>query len=172
MAQSATRRMGTVMAALAWVVIIIMLTLFFSGLLSKRENPNQSVMSSVNEAGEREVVLKRNRMGHYVADGTINGVPVTFLLDTGATGVALPTDIAAEAGVTQGQPIMTRTANGTARGFLTSLDSVTLGNIAQRNVRATVSPGLDTNQVLLGMSFLKHLEMIQKGDTLTLRATY
>ena len=54
-------------------------------------------------------------------------------------------------------------------GFLAQLDSVAVGEIEQTQVRATISPGLATREVLLGMSFLKHLELVQKGDTLTLR---
>ena len=99
----------------------------------------------------------------------INDVPVTFLLDTGATGVALPIAVARAAGVPRGPAITTQTANGPAQGFLTELESVELGAIRQQEVRAVVSPGLAMNEVLLGMSFLKHLEMIQRGDTLTLR---
>ena len=108
-------------------------------------------------------------MGHYVANGTINGVGVTFLLDTGATGVAISPELAQRTGAPRGKSILTRTANGTAQGFLTRLNSVQLGAIEQNNVPAQIAPGLATGQVLLGMSFLKHLEMVQRGDTLTLR---
>jgi len=161
--------MGKAMAGIAWVIIIVMLTGFFQGWLDRQDNPNQRIQGQVTEDGRPEVVLQRNRMGHYVANGAINGVPVVFLLDTGATGVALSPDIARQAGVALGKPVMTRTANGTARGYLTRLDSVQLGNIEQRHVRTTVSPGLATDEVFLGMSFLKNLEMTQKGGTLTLR---
>ena len=108
-------------------------------------------------------------MGHYVADGSINGVSVTFLLDTGATGVAMSARLAQRVGAPRGQPVVTRTANGNATGYLTRLRSVQLGAIEQNNVPASIAPGLATDEVLLGMSFLKNLEMIQRGDTLTLR---
>ena len=165
----ATRKMGTVMAGIAWLIIMVMLTGFFSGWLDRQVNPNQHVTTAINGQGQREVVLKRNRSGHYVADGTINGVAVTFLLDTGATGVAISPAVARAAGATRGRPIALRTANGTAQGFLTELNRVTLGDIEQYGVPATISPGLATKEVLLGMSFLKHLELVQKGDTLTLK---
>lgn len=164
-----TRRMGLAMAAIAWLLVIAMLASFFDGLLDEQRNPNSRVDTRVAEDGAREVVLRRNRMGHYLANGSINGVEVTFLLDTGATGVALSPDVARQAGVRRGQPVVTRTANGNARGYLTELDSVRVGDIEQRGVRATVSPGLAGMEVLLGMSFLKNLELIQRGDTLTLR---
>ena len=73
------------MAVLAWVALLVVLTLFFQDKLLDRVNPNRDVQSSRGEDGRIEVVLERNRMGHYVADGSINGVSVTFLLDTGAT---------------------------------------------------------------------------------------
>lgn len=157
------------MAIIFWLLLLIGLTQLFQGFLSHQQNPNQRLASSIGVDGRPEVVLQRNRQGHYVADGYINDVPVTFLLDTGATGVALPIAVARAAGVPRGPAITTQTANGPAQGFLTELESVELGGIRQQQVRAVVSPGLTMNEVLLGMSFLKHLEMIQRGDTLTLR---
>lgn len=164
-----TRGISRGMAIIAWIIFLGMMTAFFQGKLDDRSNPNRSVNSSRGEDGRTEVVLERNRMGHYVANGTINGVGVTFLLDTGATGVAISPELAQRTGAPRGQSILTRTANGTAQGFLTRLNSVQLGAIEQNNVPAQIAPGLATGQVLLGMSFLKHLEMVQRGDTLTLR---
>lgn len=157
------------MAAIAWLLIIAMLGSFFDGLLERERNPNQDVATAVTADGSREVVLTRNRQGHYLANGEINGVAVTFMLDTGATAVALGPELARKVGVVAGQPVVTRTANGSVRGYRTTLESVKLGNIEQADVPATVSPGLDGMQVLLGMSFLRHLELIQRGETMTLR---
>lgn len=161
--------MGTVMAAMAWIILLAMLTAFFNGWLDRQENPNRAPESRLTSDGVAEVVLKRNRAGHYVTDGFINGVEVTFLLDTGATGVALSSEVARATGAVPGKAIMTRTANGNAKGYRTTLKTVTVGNIEQRHVPATISPGLATREVLLGMSFLKHLELTQRGNTLTLR---
>ena len=63
------------------------------------------------------------------------------------------------------------TANGRTEGYRTRLDSVQLGDILLRDVRALVVPGLDGSQVLLGMSALKQLEFTQRGGTLLLRQT-
>lgn len=164
-----TRGLSRGMSIIAWIVLLGMMTAFFQGKLNDQSNPNRTVDSSRSEDGRAEVVLQRNRMGHYVANGTINGVSVTFLLDTGATGVAISPELAQRAGAPRGQAIITRTANGNAQGFLTKLNSVQLGAIEQNNVSAQIAPGLATAEVLLGMSFLKHLEMVQRGDTLTLR---
>ncbi|NBR40126.1 MAG: TIGR02281 family clan AA aspartic protease [Alphaproteobacteria bacterium] len=152
-----------------WIIFLVMVTAFFNGWLDRRDYPNRDLDAGFTTTGAAEVILKRNRMGHYVANGSINGVEVTFLLDTGATGVALSADVARATSVIPGKPVTTRTANGNATGYRATLRSVRLGNIEQRNVAATISPGLTTREVLLGMSFLKHLEMIQRGDTLTLR---
>lgn len=164
-----SKALGKGMSVLAWVTLLGLLTLFFQDRLADQANPNRDVSSGRGDDGRIEVVLQRNRMGHYVANGAINGVPVTFLLDTGATGVAISPELAQEVRASRGQAVMSQTANGTVRAYLTRLESVRLGAIEQNQVRATIAPGLGTEQVLLGMSFLKNLEMIQRGDQLTLR---
>ena len=161
--------MGLVMQALAWVVLLALLGSYFANLLERQRNPNQDVRSMVSSEGVREVALKRNRMGHYVTAGTINGEPVVFLLDTGATGVAIPPAVAEKLQLRRGRSLMTNTANGASRSYLTRLDEVGIGAIRLNNVDATIAPGLQMREVLLGMSFLKYIEFTQRGDTLTLR---
>ena len=63
---------------------------------------------------------------------------------------------------------MSQTANGLVKSYSTMLDSVSIGNLELNNIRASVIPGMPGGEVLLGMSFLKHLEMVQKGNQLTL----
>lgn len=168
--QPDTRRtIGRFMAIIFWLLVLIALTSAFQRFLAYKNNPNQRVASSIGVDGRPEVVLKRNQQGHYVANGFINDVSVTFLLDTGATGVALPLAVARAAGVPRGPTVTTKTANGPAQGFLTELETVRLGAIEQRAVGAVVSPGLAMDEVLLGMTFLKNLEITQRGNTLTLR---
>ena len=168
--QPDTRRsIGRFMAIIFWLLLLIALTSAFHRFLAYKDNPNQRVASSIGVDGRPEVVLKRNQQGHYVANGFINDVSVTFLLDTGATGVALPLAVARAAGVPRGPTVTTQTANGPAQGFLTELETVRLGAIEQRAVGAVVSPGLAMDEVLLGMTFLKNLEITQRGNTLTLR---
>jgi aspartyl protease family protein len=64
---------------------------------------------------------------------------------------------------------MSKTANGMVETWGTRLDSVALGGLVVRNVRAAVLPNMPGNDVLLGMSYLRHFEIIQRGDTLTVR---
>jgi len=163
------KRMGTVMQALAWLVLLALGVFFFGELLDKQYNPNQSVHTRYNGEGVREVVLQRNKFGHYVTSGQINGKPVTFMLDTGATGVAIPEAVANYLGLQRGRPFTTQTANGRSTSYAARLDRVSVGSIELQDVQAGITPGLRTEEVLLGMSFLKHIEFSQRGDTLTLK---
>ncbi|MCX2972828.1 TIGR02281 family clan AA aspartic protease [Halieaceae bacterium IMCC8485] len=163
------KRMGLGMMILAWMVFLGLGILFFGDVLEKQFNPNQRLDTQYSKAGMREVVLQRNKFGHYVTSGTINGQPVTFMLDTGATGVAIPEAIARKLDIPRGRPYRTQTANGISTSYAASLDSVAVGEIELRDVQAGIAPGLAMNQILLGMTFLKHIEFTQRGDTLILR---
>ena len=119
--------------------------------------------------GYIEVSLASSRGGHYVLDGQINGHSVTFLLDTGASAVAIPRQLADELGLQPGAPVRVRTANGTVNGARTRLDLLQLGDIQLHDVTALIAPGMDNHEVLLGMSALSQLEFTQKDGTLVLR---
>jgi aspartyl protease family protein len=160
-------RGGKIMLTIAWLLIIGGLYWFFNGWEEKQINPNTA---RVLDQQQGELTLVRNRAGHYVAEGEINGRHVTFLLDTGATWVALPTGLARELGLKRGAAITLQTANGAAVGYQTRLDSVRLGPIEMRDVGALVADGMDADTVLLGMNFLKRLEFTQRGEQLILKA--
>ncbi|MCU7935645.1 MAG: retroviral-like aspartic protease family protein [Candidatus Thiodiazotropha sp. (ex Dulcina madagascariensis)] len=152
----------------AWLLLLLLLTLFFSQWLERQQNPNRHLSVITGAAGDAAVVLKRNRAGHYVAPGHINGVPVTYLLDTGATFVAVSAELAQKAGLQRGMPAQSRTANGVVRSWLTEIDQLQLGPIVMREVKATIMPNMPENEVLLGMSFLRHLALKQEGDELVI----
>lgn len=161
--------MSTIMTALAWVAFMLLLGFYFNDVLEKQRNPNQTLTTQYSEGQIREVTLQRNRYGHYVSTGKLNGHDVTFMLDTGATGVAIPDHIARELQIKRGKAYSVQTANGIATSFATRLDTVSVGEITLRNVDAGIAPGLTGDEVLLGMSFLKHIEFTQRGDTLILK---
>ena len=163
------KRMGTAMQALGWLVFLALGVFFFSDVLDNQYNPNQTLQTRYGEEGVREVVLQRNKFGHYVTSGEINGQPVTFLLYTGATGVAVPAAVAKRLGLRRGQAFRTQTANGTAVSYAAKLERVSVGEIELKNVQAGITPGLQTEEILLGMSFLKYIEFTQRGDMLILR---
>ncbi|MGE8406557.1 MAG: retropepsin-like aspartic protease family protein [Pseudomonas sp.] len=170
MSQTPGKRAGRVLMVLAWAAALFLATRFFGQWEEHQANPNSEI-SSLHGDGYVEVRLASNGQGHFVADGLINGKAVHFLLDTGATDVAIPESLARSFGLVRGAPVTVSTANGRTEGYRTRLDSLQLGDILLRNVRALVVPGLDGEQVLLGMSALKQLEFTQRGGTLLLRQT-
>lgn len=154
----------------AWLLLLALLTLFFNNYLEKQRNPNRH-LAGVAVDSDAVVVLKRNRQGHYVASGSINGTPVEFMLDTGATDVSIPAVIAGRLGLERGRAVHYRTANGTIAAWQTQLDEVRLGPLRLGPVDASINPHMQGEAILLGMSFLRHLDFSQQGNTLTLRHT-
>jgi aspartyl protease family protein len=168
-AKDSTRKLGVGMVVAMWLVLLGLLTAYFSHWQDKQYNPNQTLHSQVSADGVREVVLKRNRYGHYVATGAINNIPVVFMLDTGASDISVPQSVADKLGLERGPVAYYQTANGKAKAYITRLDNVSLGDIVLQGVRANINPSFHSDEILLGMTFLKHLEFTQQGDTLTLR---
>ncbi len=168
-AEQEQRRLGVTMLVLAWVVVLGLVFLYFRETLERQRNPNQSVETRYGQDGAREVVLKRNKYGHYITAGEINGREVTFLLDTGATGVAIPSKIAKGLALRRGRPFRTQTANGISTSYAVTLKEVRVGDIVLRDVSAGIAENYHSDEVLLGMSFLKYIEFTQRGDTLILR---
>lgn len=154
------------MALIASLLVLGMFYLYFENSLQARNNPNRQLQV----APGTELVLKRSGDGHYIFPGTINGKPVTFLLDTGATLVSVPAHLAGKLGLEAGAYQQSITANGTVATRATRVESLSFGPFNVREVPASLNPGMGGDQVLLGMSVLKHLEFTQRGDTLILRA--
>jgi aspartyl protease family protein len=168
--QPEVQRTGRFMLIAAWLGGLFLLTLLFQDVLDTRENPNAKPLVRVGEEGGSEVVLERNAQGHYVANGQINGLTVTFLLDTGATDVAIPEALADRLQLQRRRGGISQTANGPVAVWLTVLDQVALGDIQLDRVRASIVPTMPVGSpVLLGMSFLKQLEFTQRDRQLILR---
>jgi len=160
--------MGQGMMVLALILGMVLLTQFFSGVVEQKRNPNQDPVSMVN-ASYVEVQLERNRQGHYLSIGEINGEEVEFLLDTGATDVVIPAALAEELGLRRGRASRAMTANGTVTVYNTNLAELSIGDLTLYNVKASINPGMRSGGILLGMSALKKVEFSQRGDILTLR---
>lgn len=163
------RRLGVRMTIAMWVVVLGLMTMFFQSWQERQHNPNQYLSLSTGSDGVKELILQRNRFGHYVASGSINDVPVVFLLDTGASDISIPGGLAQEMSLKRGRAMVYQTANGAIQVYATRLAKVDLGGIVLGQVRASINPNMQGNEVLLGMSFLKHLEFTQRGDELILR---
>ena len=121
----------------------------------------------------QSAVLAADGRGHFHADGAINGGSVRFILDTGATSIALPAADAVRLGLDyrKGRPGIIHTANGPAPAWRVTLDSVRVGGIELQNVDALVlEQGLGV--ALLGMTFLNRVEMFRSGETMTLKRRF
>ncbi|MEQ1773565.1 MAG: TIGR02281 family clan AA aspartic protease [Burkholderiales bacterium] len=156
---------NTHMIAAGWVLLLGAMFWFFFDWNERESNPNRNMKATASA----EIVLQRSRDGHYYADGEINGRRVNFMLDTGATQIALSRGLANDLGLTLGSSLVLQTAAGPATGYAARLGSVRLGTIEISGLSAVVSEGMRGDIVLLGMNFLKRLEMVQRGDQLTLR---
>jgi len=125
-------------------------------------------------SGRPSVTLKSDTRGHFVALGSINGGSVRFLVDTGATFVALPASDAKRLGIDylRGERARMQTANGIAASYRVKLDAVRIGDVEINNVDAVVSENDAMGVILLGMSFLNRMEMQRDAQSLTLTKRY
>ncbi|MDM0008098.1 TIGR02281 family clan AA aspartic protease [Variovorax sp. J22G73] len=123
--------------------------------------------------GGNRVVLSADSRGHFMTQGAINGRPVTFMLDTGATTVALSMADAQRIGLdySKGQPVQINTANGVAPGFRLRLNSVRVGDVEVYDIDAIVSQqGMPF--VLLGNSFINRFSMRRDADQMVLEKRF
>lgn len=162
------RKLGLTMMTLAWLILLGLLAVYFDHWISDRANPNRTP-ATVNTPGGVEVILRANPQHHYLVSGSINGYPVTFLLDTGASEVVVPATVAKHIGLTEGMPSIATTANGRVTVYSTALKSVAIGGIHFSDIQASINPGLKEPVVLLGMSALHRIAFSQRGDMLVLR---
>jgi aspartyl protease family protein len=158
-------------AGLAWgPLAIVLFWLAVMGIL-------YAVMSQVLKppplliSATGELSINRARDGHFYAQGQIEGTPVTFLVDTGASLVVVSEAFAREAGLPTGEPTTFRTANGELQGRTVPGLTVSVGPARISGLRVGVGlVGPDASVALLGQSFLSRFELVLSGDTMTLRA--
>jgi len=160
------RRLGRGMIVVAWLAAIGLLWLVFEGYLGYRDDPRRNMVINTEQ---NEMVLTRDRSGHYVAPGRINGRDVTFLLDTGATHVSVPAHLGDELGLSPGAPMRVMTANGLVTVRSTNIDELDLGPFRMHDVSGHLNPGFGGDHILLGMSVLGELEFTQRGGELIFR---
>jgi len=132
------------------------------------------VAGSFVKPKEDVVRISRDDLGQYRMRGAIHDQPVNFLVDTGASVVAMSEVHASMLGLDYqaGQKGYVQTAQGNANAYFVMLDKVSLGNITQHKVRATVIEGTYPVDVLLGMSFLNGVKLQDNAGVLTLTARY
>ncbi len=120
------------------------------------------------------VTLYANTQGHFVSDCQINGASLKFLVDTGATTVALNSGDAKFANIDykRGEPVQVGTANGVVTAYRVTIANLKIGAITLSQVEASVLEGGSPSIVLLGMSALNRLDMKRQDIAMTLTKKY
>lgn len=138
-------------------------------ILSLGSSNSISTNFAKRELEEARIMRKH---GMYSVAGSINKQPVNFLVDTGATWVAMNAATAKRLGIDfryLGKTSWASTANGTVKTYRVMLNSVRVGDIELTNVQGAVLEGASPQEILLGMSFLNRVEMKHQGELLLLR---
>ncbi|MDO3381184.1 TIGR02281 family clan AA aspartic protease [Gilvimarinus algae] len=132
------------------------------------------IATAFEQADLPEVRIASGRGGHYEASGRINGIPVKFMVDTGATSVAMSSHAAEQLGINYraGQEIQVSTANGIAAAYNIWLDSVSVGSVEVKHVEAAVIIGSSPRTILLGNSYLSLVDMSTEQGVLVLKARH
>ncbi len=131
---------------------------------------NGEVQTGPNGAAEGGLVLGQGQGGHYFVDGAVNGHYVNFLIDTGATTVTIPLELASAAGLHCQRMAAMQTANGVTQGCMATIQKLTFGHFTLSYVDATIVPNL--NQPLLGMNVLKRFHIEQDGQQMRIARKY
>lgn len=132
-----------------------------------------SPVSRVLDSGRQEVTIVRSRSGHFEVRAAVNGQPVRFLIDTGATFIVLAYDDAIAVGIDTAALSFTvpvATANGQANAAKSRIDVLTIGSISRSDQTVLVAAPGALNRSLLGVSFLQSLSSYEvRGDRMFLR---
>ena len=133
----------------------------------------QHAIGAAAADGSGKVIMTADNQGHFYTTGTVNGVSVRFLVDTGATMISLGASDARRIGLdfNRGQKGMTQTANGQSAVSKIQLDTVRIGDVTLHNVDALIHQ-TEMPMALLGMSFLNRMEMQRDGSTMTLKKRF
>lgn len=157
-------KIGGLTFVIFWFIALAILAFMFRQWHHANYGGIESV--TVNDT-ERKVSIRMSRAHQYHADGTINNIKVSFVVDTGANSIAVPKSIADKAGLRSMSDTIVETASGRVKGSLTRIKHLTLGPIQLANIRAVILP-VGADHVLLGMSALKKLKLDQSDSLLTL----
>jgi aspartyl protease family protein len=132
-----------------------------------------SMGASEGASGGSRIVLTESSGGHFMTTGQVNGRAVQFMVDTGATFVAMSVADAERMGINykSGQPVRMSTANGDSTGYHIKLSTVRIGDVSVYEVDAVVSQQA-MPFLLLGNSFLSHFQMKRENSMMTLDKRY
>lgn len=134
-----------------------------------------SIGTRFSKPAERVVQAFPDSMGMYYVQGSANGYPIKFLIDTGATAIAMNSAQADRLGIDYkliGDQALVSTASGIAKAYTINLNKVKVGEIELQNVRAMVIDGGYPKEVLLGMSFLSRVSVEREGNRMRIKKKY
>ncbi|MEG0010420.1 MAG: retropepsin-like aspartic protease [Aeromonas sp.] len=142
---------------LAWLSLLGLLTLYFYS----------SAKPTVTASGD--LLLKADASGHYRLEGAINGQPVQLLLDTGATRVTVPSQVAERLGLVATGSSRVNTAAGQIQVQTSQIESLVMGPLTLYDLSVFINPAADGEEILVGMNALGRLELRQRDRQLLLR---
>lgn len=154
--------LGRRMFIMSWLIFFALLLVFF--------HYSQQQSSGSYEVNQGKLHINADEQGHYRVDGSINEHPVRFLIDTGATLVALPEKTAQDLGIRGRYPVTMETAKGKVSGSLTRIASLRFAHFHLQNVQAVIIDGSESDEILLGMNVLSKFNMEQIDDVLTIKS--
>jgi len=159
-----TARLGAFAIAAVWLAVAGVLYLVFDQIEQKRQ---ASLKPYALSSGD--LVIPRQRDGHFHVEGEVNRQPVRFLVDTGASHVSVSQALATQAGLPAGQNITLHTANGQRPGQLVRSVPVRAGHLVMNDTSVTIGlTGMSPEQALLGQAFLKHFDVEIRRDEMVL----
>jgi len=132
-------------------------------LFVKTANPEAALPPPVY-AGDGSMEVPRQANGHFYLPGTINDIPVSFMVDTGASVTSISSDLARQADIRNCKEMQFQTANGNATGCIALVPRMTLGNFVLENITVAVMPNLETN--LLGSNVLRNFQVRQSDSSM------
>jgi aspartyl protease family protein len=153
---------GHLLALAIWLALFVAVYLF----MDSRIKPTVATASTA-ELAKGEIVIPRSHDGHYYLKGSINGTPLVFMVDTGATLVSVGTQVADAARLPRGEPGQFATAGGEVSGEVVSGQTVEAGGI--RVGPLSIAVGFPGDVALLGQNFLRHVDVTQSDDRMILR---
>ncbi len=149
--------------ATAWLLLGLVVFVSVQAWQARQQHSQFSV-----DAASGAIELRRAPDGHFHWPGSVNGIAVDFLVDTGATGTAIPQALAERAGLVAEARLQSSTAGGMVQGTLARADVALQGGVRADRLRVAVLPRLESP--LLGMDVLAKLRFAQSDGVLRLQA--
>ncbi len=148
------------MFIIAWLIVFVLMFWFFNYYTGDQGS---------YEVNQGVVKIKPDNSGHYFIKGKINNYPVEFLIDTGASLVAVPEKLASQLKLQGRYTVTLKTASGEVTGSLTRVKQLSFADFNLVDVRAVIIPGSKDDTILLGMNVLAKFNLSQQNKQLIIK---